>query len=314
MTNLPKFAELPALATGERHSWDVFGPNDDLGTLNLLSPRAVVAAGKLVQSGRVVNLDLPLDLPSPSLTGMREPYRHNITTDRVARDDSLDNFYLQCSSQWDGLAHVRYREFGFYGGTQEADLDAGRIGIDALARHGIIGRGVLADIGRHLSGNGYKPSRAFAVTPTLIAEVLKAQNVALASGDILLVRTGWMGWYLSLNQVEREDLAGTLGGREGTLESAGLAGTQEMAAWLWDNQIASVVADNPAVEMLPVDGNEFLHRRLIALLGMPIGELFDFEELGRDCEKDRRYEFLFVGAPLNLPRGVGSPANAYAIK
>jgi hypothetical protein len=74
------------------------------------------------------------------------------------------------------------------------------------------------------------------------------------------------------------------------------------------------VADNPALEALKVDRSVgFLHRLLIPLLGLPIGELWDLEELSQACENHKRHSFLITSAPLNLPHGVGSPANAYAI-
>ncbi len=303
------------MPTGERCTWGLFGKEDELGTLNFLSVDSIVKAAGLVKKGRVFNLDLPLDQPSPSLTDMREPYEHHVESDRVARDDHLDNFHLQCSSQWDGLAHVRYREFGFYQGLNDQQLDGGHLGIDVLARRGIIGRGLLIDVAAHLeSSPDYSPADEYPITPELLNGVLAAQGVAVQEGDIILLRTGWVGWYLSLSQPERDRLRGSLGGRGTTLRSPGLHGAVETAEWLWDRRVAAVGADNPAVEVLPVQGKDFLHRRLIPLLGMPIGELWDLEELGRDCREDQVYECFFVSSPLNLPAGVGSPANAYAIK
>jgi hypothetical protein len=68
------------------------------------------------------------------------------------------------------------------------------------------------------------------------------------------------------------------------------------------------------VEVFPVDrAKGFLHRRLIPLQGMALGELWLLDELSRACAEEGRYEFLLVAAPLHLPRGVGSPANAYAL-
>jgi hypothetical protein len=61
-----------------------------------------------------------------------------------------------------------------------------------------------------------------------------------------------------------------------------------------------------------VDG--FLHYRLIPLLGIAIGEMFALDALGADCKADGRYEGLFVSAPLNKPGGIGSTANALALK
>jgi hypothetical protein len=57
-----------------------------------------------------------------------------------------------------------------------------------------------------------------------------------------------------------------------------------------------------------------LHRRVLPLLGMVLGELFDFERLGEVCAADGRYDFQLVSAPLHLLGGVGSPANAVAIR
>jgi hypothetical protein len=56
-----------------------------------------------------------------------------------------------------------------------------------------------------------------------------------------------------------------------------------------------------------------LHRILIPLLGMTIGELWDLDELARACRSRGAFDFLVTAEPLNLPGGVGSPANALAI-
>jgi hypothetical protein len=95
----------------------------------------------------------------------------------------------------------------------------------------------------------------------------------------------------------------------------GLDPSQATAAWVWDQHIAAMAADNVALEALPVEAAVgFQHRRLIALQGMPIGEVWDLDELAQDCAQDGVYEFMLVSAPLYLPGGVGSPPNAYAIK
>jgi hypothetical protein len=87
-----------------------------------------------------------------------------------------------------------------------------------------------------------------------------------------------------------------------------------MAEWLWNHRIAAVAADNPALEVLRVRKEDgFLHRRIMALLGMPIGEFWYLEELSHACRERGRWDFFLTSAPLNLPRGVGSPSNAYAI-
>lgn len=313
---LPTYAELPVIpVTGDRHCWGVFGTDDQLGTINLLTPERVRRAIGLVRRGQVFNLSLPLDQPYPPLVWGRQRYRHTILSpDRNARDDVLDNFYPQFSTQIDGLRHIRYREFGFYGGRQDADIAKGALGIEHWARHGIVGRGVLLDVARWAERQGHplNPREGFPIRPDHLDATARAQGVALEEGDILLVRTGWLGWYLSLPDEERASIGNMM---DNTLAMPGLYAGWETAAWLWDHRVALVAADNVAVESLPVRPEVgFLHRRLIPLLGMPLGEFWDLDTLAADCVQDGVYDFLVVAVPLHLPGGVGSPANAIAIK
>ena len=58
---------------------------------------------------------------------------------------------MQGSSQWDSLRHIRFREYGYYGGRQDDDLDEkGELGIEHWAQHGIVGRGVVLDGARYM--------------------------------------------------------------------------------------------------------------------------------------------------------------------
>lgn len=313
----PAYDDLPTIeATGDGHAWDVWGRDDQLGSINRLTPERVAAAARLVRSGQVINLDLPLDEPNPPL-GARGGYEHHIEVNRGGRDDSLDGFFLQGSSQWDGLAHIRHREFGYWGGRQDEDIDRGENGIERWAKHGIVGRGVLIDVKRHLdeAGTPLAPDVRFAIDGPLIEGVAATQGVELQQGDILLLRTGWLAWLRSLDSKARDALRGTVHPREDGLQSPGLDPSKETARWLWDHGVAAIAADNHALEALQIRRDEgFGHRRLLALLGLAIGEYLDLEELSTACAEDGVYEFMLVASPLNLPGGVGSPANAYAIK
>ncbi len=315
---LPRHDELPEIGTsGDRHAWGVWGADDQLGAINLLTPERVLAATRLVRKGTVINLNLPLNEPNPPLVASRGQYDHHIYVNRGGRDDSLDNFYLQGSSQWDSLRHVRYREFGYWGGRQEEDIDRGALGIEQWARHGIVGRGVLIDLPRYMERRGepFDPCRRLAMDGYLMEQIAADQGVEFQPGDILLLRTGWLTWYLALDRAERERLVDSVHPGEGGLACPGLDAHQETAAWLWDHHIATAAADNMALEALPVEpAVGFQHRRLIPLLGIPIGEFWFLEDLAADCAEDGVYECMLVAAPLNLPGGVGSPANAYAIK
>jgi len=278
----------------------------------------VQRAATLVRTGRVINLNLPLNFPITLYGGFRTGYQHHIEVNRGGRDDYVDNFAMQGSSQWDSLRHIRFREFGYYGGRQDQDLDGkGELGIENWAQHGIIGRGVLLDAAGYMERRGMPldATKKFAMAGTFLEEVARAEKVQIEPGDIVLLRTGWLTWYKGLEEAEREALRGTLHPGEGGMACPGLDPSQATAAWVWDQQIAAMAADNVALEALPVEAAVgFQHRRLIALQGMPIGEVWNLDELAQACIQDGLYEFMLVSAPLNLPGGVGSPPNAYAIK
>jgi kynurenine formamidase len=213
---------------------------------------------------------------------------------------------------------VRYREYGYYGGLQDEDVDnGGRLGMEVWAQHGIVGRGVLIDAVRYFEAQGraLDPNVKYGITGPDIEAIAASQGLALQEGDILLLRTGWLRWHEALTPDAKEALRGRLNPGEDGLDMPGLDPGVATAAWLWDHRIAAIAADNPALEALRVDAEVgFQHRRLIPLMGMAIGELWDLEALAADCASDGVYEFMLVSAPLNVPGAVGSPINAYAIK
>jgi kynurenine formamidase len=312
--DLPSYAELPRIdRLNAAHAWQVFGEGDELGRLNLLTPETVAQACSEVRRGAVFNLSLPLNQPSPPFNQhARKQYQHTIfSLGRNSQDDYVDSFYMQASTQWDGFRHARAAEFGFYGGVVSgAGSDGDKLGIEKWAEHGIVGRGVLADVGRHFEREGkpLSPNADVAITVEDLRATLRHEGVELRQGDILLVRTGFMDAYLSAVGAAREAFYQAR-------NCPGLAGGEDMAEFLWDSGVSAVVADNPAVEDIPGDpARGSLHRRLIPLLGFALGEAFDLGRLAQDCESDGCYTALFTAAPLNLPGGVGSPGNALAIK
>lgn len=247
----------------------------------------------------------------------RQPFRHDVEVRRSGRDDALSGFFLQSSSQWDGLRHIRYKGRGYFGGHQEQDLDRDdRLGIDRWAAQGIVSRGVLVDVPafRAAEGRSVHCDARDPVTIEEIEAVLEWEQATPQPGDILVVRTGWLGWYLQLDEEGRRHLGSTLHPGEGGLECPGLESGVRTAAWLWDHGIAAVAADNPAVEALPV-GRErgFLHQFLIPLLGMPLGELWFLEDLHDACTRTSRHAFLLSAQPLRVRGAAGSPSNAVAV-
>jgi hypothetical protein len=208
--DIPRFDELPLIEKlGLRHSWDVFGRSDDVGTINHLTPERVAAAASLVRQGDVFDLTWPIDEPNPPMYG-RQPMKHTIYSPaRNELDDYLDHFYLQGSSQWDGLRHVRAREFGLYTGvTGEMTAGPGRLGVEHWARHGIVGRGVLVDVARHQQSLGTPLVQTVgrSIEVDEIAAAAEAQGMQLRSGDVLCIRLGWPAYYEKLSPERRRRL------------------------------------------------------------------------------------------------------------
>lgn len=314
---IPSYDELPVRAGApEGSAWGVFGDRDEVGTINLLTPGRVRAAAESIRIGKVFALNLPIDIPNPPLF-TRQAHRHTVKEfpppTNFVLDDYLDNFYPQASSQWDALAHVKHPVHGAYNGIPDHEMTGRggtRLGIDNLARRGIAGRGVLADIGRHYAkvGKSIDYTKAESIPLEDLEATLAAQKSPLRAGDILLIRIGWTKFYLGAGTELKEELA-----RETVVP--GIEGSQRVARWLWEHHLAAVASDSPALEALPKSGDqEFLHFHMLAFFGMPIGEMWNLEPLAEDCAADGVYEFFLTSAPLNVPGGVGSPPNALAIK
>jgi kynurenine formamidase len=308
----PRYADLP-----DGCAWDVLDP--ELGSLGLLTPDRVAAAARLVRTGKRFSLDLPIDQPDPPFFG-REPVRHDVFdyADNIL-DDRLDNYFPQGSTQWDAFSHFAHSTRGFFGGRDKEAIKAGdALGVDAWHHEGIVGRGVLLDVARHVEIAG---DSGFMVTPDLMDETAAAQGIALRDGDILCVRVGWMAYYRSLDDAGRVELAAKSRGSFEGFALPGIGPGTATAAWLWDHGVAAIAVDNPAVEPFPVSAghasfsaDDMVHVKVMAMLGIPLGEFFDFEALAQDCAADGVYEFLFTSAPLGIPGGIGSPPNALAIK
>src|SRR5579859_6471722 len=182
---VPTYAELPIVPDAPpRSAWGVFGRDDQLGMLNFLTAERRLAAAQTVRRGAVFSLDLPLHLPKPPMIALRTAYRRtNIRfPGNRGRDDVLDNFYLQCSSQWDSLKHIRHPEYGFYNWTPDERVDAeedSRLGVDNFSRHGIVGRGVLLDVARFLAAQAQpiQPYERREIQLQLLQDVAATQGI-----------------------------------------------------------------------------------------------------------------------------------------
>jgi hypothetical protein len=313
---LPRYDELPVSdGAPPGSSWGVWGADDTLGCLNLLTPERVRRAAGLVRRGRLFPLNWDWQLPDPPLFG-RSPLRHR-AVDLLGEymDDVIDDFNTQSSSQWDGFRHLAFNGQLYNGLSHDVH------GVDQWASKGIAGRAILVDVvgWRASQGDPLSADESSSVSPDELQAIFRYQNSDPEAGDILLVHLGWTDWYRGLDPSTRTKLAKARAPR-----APGLRAGRAMVALLWDLHIAAVASDTPSFEVVPfghgLDDEEkqtsygSLHHNLLPLLGMPIGELWDLGALARDCAADRVYECFLTSAPIRLRNGIGSPPNAIAIK
>jgi kynurenine formamidase len=319
MMELPTYHELPLNADGVRSAWHLFGANDSVGMMNLLTPEKVTAALSTVREGAVLPLNLPVDYFQPPLY-QRSPMRHEkiLTRGGQGMEEIFDGFNTQASSQWDSLAHVAYAADTFYNGATLEDVQhGGRNTIDHWARRGIVTRAVLLDMQRTAEAEGwaYDPGSAKAFTPEELERARIRSGVEYEPGDVIVIRTGFTQWYAGLDADERRRVS-----THRTLEAAGVEHTEAMAEYLWNTHAAAIASDAPSVEVWPTDHAPelypygLLHQMILAQFGMGLGELWFLEDLAEGCAADGRYVFALASAPLLLDGAVASPANALAIR
>jgi kynurenine formamidase len=313
-TEHPRYRELrsrPGRPDGS--AWGLWGEDDEVGALNLLTPEAVVAAARLVRRGAVFPLNWGLENPQPALF-RRGPLDHVKKDDGFGMDDHFNRFFPHGSTHWDSLGHFSHPEHGYYGGRTSEELKGpdAKNSIAGWARRGVAGRFLLADVERwrHEVGRPIAQGTSEAVPIDDVAATLAAQGVQPQVGDILLVRLGWIEWYGGLDSEGREGLAA---GWE--FVSPGLSPAGATVEWLWDSGVVAVASDVPALEAFPfpVRGRS-LHGTLLPLLGINLGEMFALDALAADCAVDGTYVGLLTSAPMNFVGATGSPANALALK
>ncbi|KAJ7189522.1 hypothetical protein GGX14DRAFT_383142 [Mycena pura] len=330
---LPTYDELPPFRNFPGCAWGVWGPEDQLGTINLLTDALVKqSASEEIRTGKTVSLNWPLNFPAKPMFGRLPPQIKLIQKqskedyrDDLARDDEI-HINTQSGSQWDGLRHCPVLEHemfynklirrprssrGIHPIEDPLQIDSSytRIGIQNWANHGICGRGVLLDLVKFLSKDGvlpYDPWTTHAITVPQIEACAEAQRVQFRRGDILILRVGFIKRYYESTQEMKDSLRG----KPETL--AGVEQSEDMKRFLWlNNHFAAVASDQPALERWPTpDGIPHLHQTILGLWGMPIGELFDLEKLSEVCAELNRYTFFVSSWPLNIIGGAALPPNA----
>lgn len=295
----------------ELRNWGRWGPDDQLGTLNWLTPERRRAGAREVVRGVAVplGLDFSADGPQPAGAERRNPLLITTRTGEAApapggfvHTDDLVVMHTQCATQVDALAHVGY-DGQLYGGRPLSSVSAtgaAVLGIENM-RAGVLGRGVLADVAAYRGVPRLGGSTG--IGPVELEQCLARQGTSIEEGDVLVVRTGW------ISLVTRD------GDREAFFaQEPGL--TLEATRWLHDRRISFLAADNWGVEAVapgPAEETMPVHCVLVRDMGMPLGEMFDLEELAAACAREGRWTFQFSCQPLPLRGGVGSPVAPVAI-
>ncbi|KXJ86565.1 hypothetical protein Micbo1qcDRAFT_186026 [Microdochium bolleyi] len=322
--NYPSFSQLPVDKDGPRlNAWGLWGSKDQLGTLNLLTDDIVArAAAENIKTGARVSLNW-------SMTGASNPrfVRKLLEQNMInkaplkhAHDDEW-HFNSQCSSQWDGFRHYAYQdEAAYYMGRTAEEFAASPVpnGIQHVSGRGISGRAVFVDwYAWHTATKPDIPIDAMsnhAVPFSEIKQALAYQGLSLSSfrqGDILVVRFGYLLQYETMPDAKRSILDERY--RTEKPENIGLEPSRELLEFLWDSKIAAICGDTRSLEVWPCKELQWhMHEILLAGWGMPIGELFDLEELARVCALQKRSTFFMASSPMNVPGGVASPPNALA--
>jgi kynurenine formamidase len=288
-------------------SWGRWGADDERGALNYLTPELVTAAAGLVRNGRTVSLSRSLnterepDNPEPAdhhmtLLGAREhPDGLAFAKDYIGVD-----YHNDSHSHLDALCHVSFDGSLYNGRPADSVSDAGaEVETVEVLKDGLVGRGVLLDVPRTRGVSWLEPGDS--VVPRDLEETESRQGVRVEEGDILLIRTG---------HASRLD---ELGPWDTASSKAGLH--PSCAEFLAERHIAALGSDgNSDTAPSLTEGVGFpIHVLALTAMGVHLLDYLDPRELCGACEEEGRWEFLFVGAPLRIAGGTGSPLNPIAI-
>jgi kynurenine formamidase len=295
-------------------NWGRWGADDQLGTLNLITPQRVCRAASLVRSGRRVSMAIPInkvagpDNPNQALHFLTQG--HDVPIDSSKVRFALDFMGMachgDCHTHVDALCHISYdgRTYNGYEAT-EVVKTTGATSQDITAYStGIVGRGVLLDIPKLRGVEWLEPGDA--VTRSELDDCVVLQEVEIGEGDILVLRTGHHRRRLGLGAWDNSPPPA----------GEGKAGIHvDTIPWMHEKGIAAFLPDGDG-ETVPsvVDGITYpIHPLQVVAMGMLVSDSLQFEDLVQACEEERRYEFMVVGLPLRLPGGTGSPWNPIAI-
>jgi kynurenine formamidase len=285
--------------------WGPWAKDDEVGSLNAMTPESVKAALGLVKQGKVYDLGVPYDAESFKWPGhnpgvilmYRGPEGVQRQKDFAAVVDPKTNpthgGWHSCAlfisdnigTQLDGLGHItRGKDNHWYNGYKEADW-GGNFGVrkcDVTTIPPIITRGVLLDVAAMRKVDAL-PSH-YRITGEDLKATLARQKTTIRPGDTVLIRTGTLKYW------------GKNGSNHEKIRAHDSAGIDLAAArWLVEQQGAILIgSDTSGLEYAPPPKEPQMfvpvHQYLLLDQGVHIGEFHFLEDLARE----QAYEFCYV--------------------
>jgi len=278
-----------------RRNWGRWGPDDQVGAVNLITPQKRVAAAGLVKTGRTV-----------SLGRVFEPPQHFVRTTQAAAKVGggfMQDYYGyiyhgSAITHVDALCHSWVRE-GMWNGrdpAKEVTTSGANWGDITAWSSRLITRGVLIDVPRHRREShvtGDKPVHGWE-----LEEIAKAQGVSVGAGDALLVYSGREAYERAPSKQPNR--------------RPGMHGS--CIKFIRDRDVSILVWDmmDACDEVCGPDKPDRVHA-VLSNFGVCLVDNALLEPLAAACLEERRYEFMFVALPLRVLRGSGSAANPTAI-
>jgi kynurenine formamidase len=311
-------------------NWGRWGPDDEIGTLNLIDGAARLRGAAAVVEGAAYSLGLPLSAEEGIQIGF-VPGRTNATRTMIAVNGALSpdpewiassedvvTLALQCATHWDALAHVSYgagpdggRLYNGFPASVVTEAGAGRLGIHLV--RSLVSRGILLDLPRTKGMELLEPG--YPITPTDLDDACAFGHIDVEPGDVVLVRTGQAA-HLALPG--RPGLRGAAPKRDlvaYTWPTPGL--TMATAEWFHRHDVAAVATDTMVLEVYPCEDPDIylpVHLLHLVEMGMTQGQNWVLDELADACAVDGRYGFLLDATPLPFTNALGSPVNPVALR
>ena len=284
-------------------NWGRWGPDDQLGAVNLITPETRMAAAKLVEKG--VSVSMARDVEKDTAVDNPRPFRHKMLNvglnnpGQFVSDDYQVSYHGYAHTHMDSLCHMAYNGKMYNGFPQAEVVESGapKLAVTAF-KQGIFARGVLMDIPRLKGVDWLEPGTP--IYPSDLDAWEEKAGFKTRSGDIVLIRSGrWA----------KRDAEGPW---DVSKKSAGLHASA--ARWLKERD-AAILGSDAASDVAPslVEGvGQPIHQLVIIAMGMPIFDNLDLEAVAEAAARQNRWEFLVTAAPMAVGGGTGSPFNPIA--